>query len=148
MKTKSPLDYHHNVFVITRALGHMMYCSILLVPVKRRVLNNLGKKRNISSHKWSKTHTECSNLTEAFFEHPLVYGSLEPKGVTVQHVPKFMSCYNAIVKGILFSWLHIYYAHLASARLEHSMCLGSLIIYLQTRVSSFPGLISVAWVNE
>ena len=29
-------------------------------------------------------------------------------------------------EGTLFSWLHIYYAHLASVRFEHSVCHGSL----------------------
>ena len=30
-------------------------------------------------------------------------------------------------EGTLFSWLHIYYAHLASVRFEHSVCRGSLM---------------------
>ena len=30
-------------------------------------------------------------------------------------------------KSSLFSWLHIYYAHLASVRFEHSVCRGSLM---------------------
>ena len=30
-------------------------------------------------------------------------------------------------EGTLFSWLHIYYAHLASARFKHSVCPGSLM---------------------
>ena len=31
-------------------------------------------------------------------------------------------------EGTLFSWLHIYYAYLASVRFEHSVCRGSLMI--------------------
>ena len=30
-------------------------------------------------------------------------------------------------EGTLFSWLHIYYAHLVSVRFEHSVCRGSLM---------------------
>ena len=30
-------------------------------------------------------------------------------------------------EGTLFSWLHIYYARLASVRFEHSVCRGSLM---------------------
>ena len=30
-------------------------------------------------------------------------------------------------EGTLFSWLHIYYAHLAFVRFEHSVCCGSLM---------------------
>ena len=44
---------------------------------------------------------------------------------TVHHVPKCMSCHKAtvvITGGILFSWLHIYHAHLVSVRFEHSVC--------------------------
>ena len=39
-------------------------------------------------------------------------------------------------EGTLFAWFHIYYAHLASVRFEHSVCHGSLmtiyIIYIYT----------------
>ena len=51
MKTMSPTGYHHNGFVTTLALGHMMYGSTLLVPIKQRVLNKQSKERNISDHK-------------------------------------------------------------------------------------------------
>ena len=44
MKTMCPPGYHHNGFVATHALGHMMYGSTLLVPVNQRVLN---KQSNI-----------------------------------------------------------------------------------------------------
>ena len=33
MKTMCPPGYHHNGFVATHALGHMMYGSTLLVPM-------------------------------------------------------------------------------------------------------------------
>ena len=51
MKTMCPPGYHHNGFVATHALGHMMYGSTLLVPMNQRVLNKQSKGRNISSHK-------------------------------------------------------------------------------------------------
>ena len=51
MKTMCPPGYHHNGFVATHALGHMMYGYTLLVPVNQRVLNKQSKERNISGHK-------------------------------------------------------------------------------------------------
>ena len=33
MKTMCPSGYHHNDFVATHALGHMMYDCTLLVPM-------------------------------------------------------------------------------------------------------------------
>ena len=51
MKTMCPPGYHHNGFVATHALGHMMYGSTLLVPMNQRVLNKQSKERNISDHK-------------------------------------------------------------------------------------------------
>ena len=51
MKTMCPPGYHHNGFVATHALGHMMYGSALLVPMNQRVLNKQSKERNISGHK-------------------------------------------------------------------------------------------------
>ena len=51
MKTMCPSGYHHNGFVATHALGHMMYGSTLLVPMNQRVLNKQSKERNISGHK-------------------------------------------------------------------------------------------------
>ena len=50
MKTMCPPGYHHNGFVATHALGHMMYGYTLLVPVNQRVLNKQSKERNISGH--------------------------------------------------------------------------------------------------
>ena len=46
MKTMCPPGYHHNGFVATHALGHMMYGSTLLVPMNQRVLNKQSKERN------------------------------------------------------------------------------------------------------
>ena len=40
MKTMCPPDYHHNGFVATHALGHMMYGYTLLVPMIQRVLKD------------------------------------------------------------------------------------------------------------
>ena len=51
MKTMCPPGYHHNGFVATHALGHMMYGYTLLVPMNQRVLNKLNKEHNISGHK-------------------------------------------------------------------------------------------------
>ena len=51
-----PPGYHHNGFVATHALGHMMYGYTLLVPMNQRVLNKLSKEHNISGHKRSTTH--------------------------------------------------------------------------------------------
>ena len=51
IKTMCPPDYHHNDFVATRALGHMMYSYTLLVPMNQRVLNKLNKEHNASGHK-------------------------------------------------------------------------------------------------
>ena len=55
-KTMCPSNCHHNGFVATHALGHMMYGYKLLVPMNQRVLNKRSKELNISSHKWSTTH--------------------------------------------------------------------------------------------
>ena len=51
-----PPCYHHNGFVATQALGHMMYGYTLLVPMSQRVLNKLSNERNISGHKSSIRH--------------------------------------------------------------------------------------------
>ena len=45
--------------------------------------------------------------------------------VTVHHVPKCMSCHKATA--VITGRAHIYYAHLASVRFEHSVCRGSLM---------------------
>ena len=47
MKTMCPPGYHHNGFVATHALGHMMYDYTLLVPMNQRVLNRQSKESNI-----------------------------------------------------------------------------------------------------
>ena len=51
-----PPVYHHNGFVASHALGHMIYSYTLQVPMNQRVLNKLSKEHNIISHKWSMTH--------------------------------------------------------------------------------------------
>ena len=51
MKIMCPPGYHHNGFVATHALGHMIYGYTLLVPMNQRVLNKQSKERNISGHK-------------------------------------------------------------------------------------------------
>ena len=70
MKTMCPPGYHHNGFVATHALGHMMYGSTLLVPMNQRVLNKQSK------HSLVHWYQQCG---------------------TVHHVPKCMSCHKAIV---------------------------------------------------
>ena len=49
MKAISPPGYHHNGFVATHALGHMMCGYTLLVPINQRMLNKLSKEHNISA---------------------------------------------------------------------------------------------------
>ena len=51
MKTMCPLGYHHNGFVATPALGHMMYGYTLLVPINQKVLKKLSKEHDLSGHK-------------------------------------------------------------------------------------------------
>ena len=63
MKTMCPPSYHHNGFVGTHPLGHMIYSYTLLVPMSQRVINKPSKGRNASGHKGSTT--QSSNLTEA-----------------------------------------------------------------------------------
>ena len=46
-----PSGYHHNGFVVTHALGHIVNGYTLLVPMNQRVLDKLSKKRNIRDHK-------------------------------------------------------------------------------------------------
>ena len=50
MKTMCPLGYHHNGFVATRALEHMMYGYTLLVPMNQRTFNKLSKEHNVGGH--------------------------------------------------------------------------------------------------
>ena len=56
MKTMCPTGYHHNGFVATHALGHMMYSYTLLVPMNQRVLNKLNEECNVSDYKLFTTH--------------------------------------------------------------------------------------------
>ena len=51
MKIMCAPGYHQNGFVATYALGHMMYCYTLLVPMNQRVLTKLSKEHNTSGHK-------------------------------------------------------------------------------------------------
>ena len=50
MKIMCPLGYHHNGFVATHALEHMMYGYTLLVPMNQRTFNKLSKEHNIGGH--------------------------------------------------------------------------------------------------
>ena len=51
MKIMCAPGYHQNGFVATYALGHMMYCYTLLVPMNQRLLNKLSKEHSIRGHK-------------------------------------------------------------------------------------------------
>ena len=51
MKIMCAPGYHQNGFVATYALGHMMYCYTLLVPMNQRLLKKLSKEHSISGHK-------------------------------------------------------------------------------------------------
>ena len=65
MKTMCPPGYHHNGFVATHALGHMMYGSTLLVPMSQRVLNKQTKERVFGSlvpAMWNRT--SCAQVHE------------------------------------------------------------------------------------
>ena len=46
-----PPSYHHNGFVATHALGHMIYSYTLLVPMEQKVLDKLSKALNVNGHK-------------------------------------------------------------------------------------------------
>ena len=189
-----PPGYHHNGFVATNALGHMMYGYTLLAPMNQDRHNNIQ-----SAQIWQKqdehniytimktvcprgyhmmygytllvpinqdghNDTQSAQIWEKHDEHNIYaimkrrvhcfhdcisimlilllwdlstpcHGSLittyimllSYQCVTVHHVPKYMSCHKATVVIILFSWLRIYYAHLAFVKFEHSVCCGSLM---------------------
>ena len=73
IKTMCPPGYRHNGFVETNALGHMMYNSTILVPMKQRVFNKLSKVHNISDHKWSTRHWLLKfpkNKTDVIYMQP------------------------------------------------------------------------------
>ena len=46
-----PSGYHDNDFVLTYALGHMIYGYTILVPINQRGLNKLSKEHDINGHK-------------------------------------------------------------------------------------------------
>ena len=51
MKTMFHLGYHHNGFVATHALGHMMYSYTLLAQMNKKVLSKPSKEHIINDHK-------------------------------------------------------------------------------------------------
>ena len=63
MKTMCRPSYHHNDFMATHALGHMMYGYTLLVPMNQRVLN----KSSVMGY---------AHLTSVRFEHTVCHESL------------------------------------------------------------------------
>lgn len=50
MKTMCPPDYHHDRFVTTDALGHIMYDYTLLIPLNQRVLNISSKEHKLADY--------------------------------------------------------------------------------------------------
>ena len=62
MKTMCPPGYHHNGFVATHALGHMMYGSTLLVPMNQRVLNSWALFGSLVPAMWNRT--SCAQVHE------------------------------------------------------------------------------------
>ena len=71
----------------------------------------------------------------------VLFGSLVPTmcnctSCTQVHELQQNHC-GDIWEGTLFSWLHVYYAHLAFVRFEHSVCRGSLVfLYLNINLTS------------
>ena len=51
MELLCPPTCHHNGFMPTHALEHMMYGYTLLVQMNQRVLNKTSKEQKISDHK-------------------------------------------------------------------------------------------------
>ena len=75
------------------------------------------------------TYVYIITLLTWLVEHSLVnwYQQYVSVHVSFSQVHKFSQFHfvdNQV--GILFLLLHVYYAHLASVRFEHSVCLGSL----------------------
>ena len=68
MKRMCPPGYHHNGFVATHALGHMMYGYTLLVPMNQRVLNKLSKEHNALGHMMC-NRTSCAQVHELSQSH-------------------------------------------------------------------------------
>ena len=50
-----PPYFHHNGFVATHVLRHMMYLYELLVTMNKKVLNVPSKRYNINGHKYFTT---------------------------------------------------------------------------------------------
>ena len=106
LKTIYPRDYHRNTFVETHTLRHMMFGYTLLVPMNQ----------------W---------LSALCLAGWALFGSLVPamcnstSCAQVHELPQNYCGDNW--EGTLFSWLHIYYAHLASVTFKHSVYHGSLM---------------------
>ena len=96
MKTMCPPGFHHNGFVATHALGHMMYGYTLLVPMNQHIYY-----AHLASVRFEHSVCRVSLMTTYITLHALlVERSLVhwyQQCVTVHHVPKCMSCHKAIV---------------------------------------------------
>ena len=111
-------SYHHNGFVATYALEHMMYSYTLLFWV---VLYHFYYDHLLNDNLYYAPCFVCWAL----------FGSLvsvvcnRRLYAQVHELPESHCGDNR--KETLLSWLHIYYSHLTSVRLEQSVCRGSLI---------------------
>ena len=119
MKTICPPSYHHNGFLATHELGHMMYGFTVLVLIEERVLNKLSKEHNISGHKSSTTHRVLIVIAHIYYVLRSYILCIYTTHIYIMHI------YYAYI--LLIYIMHIYYTHLASARFEHSVCRGSLM---------------------
>ena len=96
MKTMCPPGYHHNGFVATHVLGHMMYDYTLLVPMNQHIYYaHLASVRFEHSVCRGSLMTTYITLLALLVERSLVHWYQQC--VTVHHVPKCMSCHKAIV---------------------------------------------------
>ena len=100
MKTKCPLSYHHNSFVATHALGHMIYKYTLLVSMNQRMLNKLSNlyQQFVTAIRF----TGASNVLN--LHHVLVPAICNcneahwyQQCVNLHHVSKCISCHKAVM---------------------------------------------------
>ena len=126
MKTMCPPGYNHNGFVITHALGHMMYImgleciscpkhciklsvfGVILVPISS-VRTKYGAIWSISPYSVRMRENRGQNNSE--------YG----------HFSWREAHYAGNWENTLFSWLHMQRAHLTSIRFAQSLCRRSLM---------------------
>ena len=108
MKTMCPPGYHHNGFVATHALLLLWDLNALCIV----------------DHLWLIILCSLLNLLSTFGS--LVLAMCNRTSCAQVHELSQSHC-GINRKGTLFSWSHIYYAHLAFVRFKHSVCRGSLM---------------------